>query len=512
MSWTRDVCLTKPSLSNNTADLDRLKAFIVKEFKWEGTIEIDLDVIKDMPDWLRERDFNFKICLFRDKNKLALSGIGDIDTFCFLGAAIDLGTTTYVIRLIDLSTKKTLIEKSFINPQERIGPDILTRIHYATNKSLTHLQELIVEDMTQNIKLMCKEIGYDSHLISNITVAGNTAMTHLFLGINPKWMIKEPYIPVLNEIDLVKAKEINMDFSPLSRVFCFPNIGAYFGGDLISGILFTGIHKKEEISILVDVGTNAEVVLGNKDWLVACAGAAGPALETGMSKIGKRAGPGIIDRIKFNPKISKFEYHTIEELPPVGICGSGIIDLAAEMFKWGLIDFRGKFVPEKAPSLFKKIEDIWHITIVPSNESGTGDDLLLSQPEIDSLIRSKAAMYTILETIASTVGITFEQIENFYVGGTFGNYIDPNSAIFIGMLPDIPIQRFKGMGNTSLEGATLLLKEPSFMDEVWDIRKRITYIELNVNQDFMMRFSAAKFLPHTDKNRFPSVERVLNNT
>ena len=511
MSWIKEITLEVPSLSDNTADIDRLRRYLSKTLKWEGPIEIDLDLVTKIPDFFRQNDFKFECCMFRDRSKMVITGIRERGS-SFLGVAVDLGTTTYVIRIIDLKSKETLLEHSFINPQEKIGADILTRIHFATNKGVKELQNLIVDDINIRLKEMCDSLNRSVKDVFNMAVAGNTTMTHLFLGIDPKWIIREPYIPAVNEIDLIKAKDINIDLSPNSRIFCFPNIGSYFGGDLIAGILYTGIHRKEEISILVDVGTNAEVVLGNKDWLVACAGAAGPALETGMSKIGKRAGPGIIDRIRYDPDKKRFEYHTIGDLPPVGICGSGVIDLAATMFRWGLIDFRGKFVPDKAPSLFKELDGIWHIVIVPSEESGTKEDLLISQPEIDSLIRSKAAMYTILETITSTVGITFEDIKNFYVGGTFGNYIDPKSAIFIGMLPDIPIERFKGMGNTSLEGATLILKEPDFMEEIWEIQKKITYIELNVNQDFMMKFSAAKFLPHTDKERFPSVMSFFKNT
>ena len=510
MSWIKELKLDKPSLSDNTADLDRLKKSLSKELNWSKAIELDLELIRELPEVLRQKEFHIRCCLFRDKDRFVVTGI-DKDNSSFLGVAVDLGTTTYVIRIVDLIKKQVLIEDSFTNPQERIGPDILTRIHYASSGGLLELKNLIIEDLYKSIKKLCKEIGRDPKDICNIALAGNTTMTHLFLGINPWWIIKEPYIPAVNEIPLIKAKDLGLEFSCYSRIFCFPNIGSYFGGDLISGILYTGMHKKEEISILVDVGTNAEVVLGNKDWLVACAGAAGPALETGMSKIGKRAGPGIIQRIRFNPDRGRFEYQTIGELPPVGICGSGVIDLACEMFKWGLIDRRGKFVPEKAPYLFKNIDGIWHIVIVPKEESGTGEDLLMAQPEIDSLIRSKAAMYTILETITSTVGITFDDIKTFYVGGTFGNYIDPRSAIFIGMLPDIPLDRFKGMGNTSLEGATYVLKHPNLFDEIWEIKEKITYIELNVNQDFMMRFSAAKFLPHTDRERFPSVISFFKN-
>ncbi len=280
------------------------------------------------------------------------------------------------------------------------------------------------------------------------------------MGIVPNWIIREPYIPPLNRLDLFSAREIGLDVASGAKVFLFPNIGSYFGGDLLAGLLECGIHRQEEISLFVDVGTNAEVILGNCDWLVACAGAAGPALEGGVSKIGKQAAPGVIDRVRFDPVKRKFEYTTIENRPPVGICGSGMIDLAAELFLNGLLDIRGKFVKDRIPELFVERDEILYLKLVDAKESAIGEDLLISQPEIDSLIRSKAAMYTILETLAETVGISLSQISKFYVGGTFGNFINPRSAITIGMLPDLPIDRFVPLGNTSLKAPRNCLQSP----------------------------------------------------
>ncbi|WP_461833871.1 ATP-binding protein, partial [Desulfothermus sp.] len=307
-------------------------------------------------------------------------------------------------------------------------------------------------------------------------------------------------------LDLFSAEEVGLGLGRGTKVFLFPNIGSYFGGDLLAGLIECQMHKNEEIALFVDVGTNAEVVLGNSQWLVACAGAAGPALEGGVSKIGKQAAPGVIDKVKYDPIKKKFEYTTIENRPPIGICGSGMIDLAAELFVNGLLDIRGKFVRDREKSLFVEKDEILYLKLVDKNESGTGEDLLISQPEIDSLIRSKAAMYTILETLAETVGISLSQISKFYVGGTFGNFINPKSAITIGMLPDLPLERFVPLGNTSLKGAKKLLMEPDCFDELFMLEEKITYIELNVNQEFMNKFSGAKFLPHTDLTKFPSVK------
>jgi uncharacterized 2Fe-2S/4Fe-4S cluster protein (DUF4445 family) len=336
-------------------------------------------------------------------------------------------------------------------------------------------------------------------------VAGNTTMTHLFMGLNPRWIIREPYIPVVNKPPVVKAATLGIRVNPLARTLIFPNIGSYFGGDLIAGILYSEIYKREETAILVDVGTNAEVVLGNKNWLIACAGAAGPALEGGVTRMGMTAGPGVIDKIAVDPDTREFKVHTIEEKPPRGICGSGVIDLAAQLFLSGMMDIRGKLVPDAGGSRLKEIDGLLHLVVVPADHSDTGTDLTISQADLDSLIRSKAAMYTILETITASVGMTPAELKRFYVAGTFGSFIDPRSAISIGMLPDLPLESYQPLGNSSLEGAALALTSAACLEEIDRLRDRITYLELNVNQEFMNRFSAAKFLPNTDPSLFPSV-------
>jgi uncharacterized 2Fe-2S/4Fe-4S cluster protein (DUF4445 family) len=354
---------------------------------------------------------------------------------------------------------------------------------------------------------LCRSCSLASEQIHLFCVAGNTAMSHMFAGLPVRWMIREPYIPAVNRFGLLHAADLGLHGADSARVFIFPNVGSYFGGDLISGILATGMYRSSETAVLVDVGTNAEVVLGNREWLIACAGAAGPALEGGMSRMGTTAAPGVIDRVRIDPGTLAFDIQTIDRLPPVGICGSGVIDLAAQLFLSGMVDIRGKFKAEACGQRLVEVGGMVHLTIVPEDASGSGEALRISQADMDSLMRSKAAMYTILETITGTMGLALENLENFYVAGTFGSMIDPRSAITIGMIPDLPMGRFRSMGNTSLEGAAAVLTRRDLAMEIDAIRDRITYLELNVNQDFMNRFSAAKFLPHTHKDRFPSVRR-----
>ncbi len=507
-SWVKTVSVPPPTLQNNTADADRLIAVLKRHLKTD-TIDIDPFVLKKLPDCLRNWDYHLQCVFFRDKKRWLLTGIKSIqDPTPFAGMAVDLGTSRISLRLLDLATAKVMAESSFDNPQMSIGPDILERIHFADHKEgLEKLNKLVINGLNQMIEKLCVSCNLKPDNVNLISVAGNTTMTHLFLGLNPHWIIREPYIPVINRPGLARAKDLGILVNPGAGVFIFPNIGSYFGGDLIAGILFSGMNKMKNTAILVDVGTNAEVVLGNKKWLIGCAGAAGPALEGGVSKVGMMAGPGVIDRISINPKTRNFKIHTIGNEPPKGICGSGMIDLAAHLFLSEMIDIRGKLIPAMDKDKIKNIAGIPHLVIVPAKESSTGSDLTISQADLDSLIRSKAAMYTILETITSSVGILPGDLSTFFVAGTFGSFINPFSAISIGMLPDLSTNVYKPLGNSSLGGATLLLTSCDSYKEIDLIRDSITYLELNVNQEFMNRFSAAKFLPHTDISLFPSVKK-----
>jgi len=421
---------------------------------------------------------------------------------------------------VDLSSGGHLNEISFNNPQIVIGTDILTRIHFAAREGgLLKLHSLVLDEINHQIENLLKENGITQKSIVAMTVAGNTTMTHLFLGLDPHWICREPYIPVVNRPDLIKARELGLGINPEAPVLVFPNVGSYFGGDLIAGIMASKMTEWEEVSFLVDVGTNAEVVIGNRDWLMACAGAAGPALESGVADMGMMAAPGVIDRVVIDPDTGAFTVGTIagrdassatEDRGPIGICGSGLIDLVSQLFLAGMIDLMGKFVPDRCGERLIEMDGIRYLIVVPAEGSGTGKPLTLSQIDIDGLIRSKAAMYTILTTISRTVNIAFDEIGRFFVAGTFGSYINPRSAITIGMIPDLPLDTYVSLGNTSLSGATMALLDAGAQETLFRIRDRITYLELNVNQEFMNLFSAAKFLPHTDRSLFPSVKRSVD--
>jgi len=517
-AWIKRIStqLTPPSLKDNTADVDRLVKGIRKGLGDEE-VSVDFALIKGVTRSLRKYDFEVSAALFQEHSCWHLIDVfGAQGGANIYGLALDLGSSTLVLRLMDLENGGIRDEASFHNPQIKIGADILTRIHFAARDGgLSKLQDILIGKLNEEINKLVKKNGIGSESIVGMSVAGNTTMTHLFLGLDPYWICREPYIPVVNSPELLKSRDLGIKINPGAPILVSPNVGSYFGGDLIAGILASGMTHQKETAFLVDVGTNAEVVIGNRDWLMACAGAAGPALEGGVASMGMMAGPGVIDRVVIDSYIDEFEIRTIQGdgsveasqgQRPVGLCGSGLIDLAAQLFLAEMIDLRGKFVAERCGNRLVEIDGIRHLIVVPSEDSGTGQALTLSQTDIDGLIRSKAAMYTILTTIANTVNISLREISRFYVAGTFGSYIDPQSAITIGMIPDLPLETYVSLGNTSLNGAGMALLKTDARDELFQIRDQITYLELNVNQEFMNLFSAAKFIPHTDRSLFPSVK------
>ena len=506
--WIRIVSpsINLPSLKDNTADVDRLITGLKKGLQTES-VNISFDHIRQIPSLLKEHKYNVKSVLYSEKGVWNLIDVVSSEKRSIYGISIDLGTSTVVLRLVDLMSGSPVEEVSFLNPQTEIGSDILTRIHYADESGgLEYLHKILLDKINSMIASLADNHQVDTMQIVGLAVAGNTTMTHLFLGLDPSGICREPYIPSVNSPGIIKSSELGIDINPESPVYVFPSVGSYFGGDLIAGVLASGMTERTEISMLVDVGTNAEVVVGNSEWLMACAGAAGPALEGGVAKMGMMAGPGAIDKIAIDKVTKEFHIRTIGDQLPAGICGSGMIDLAAQLFINGMIDIRGKFIPQNCGDRLTDIDGINHLTVVSWRDSASEKDLTLSQPDIDSLLRSKAAMYTILRTITRMVNLKMTDIQQFNIAGTFGSYIDPGSAIILGMIPDLPLDTYKPLGNTSLEGVNKVLLSAAARNDSSRIRDCITYVELNVNQEFMNDFSAAKFIPHTDRSLFPSVK------
>jgi uncharacterized 2Fe-2S/4Fe-4S cluster protein (DUF4445 family) len=420
--------------------------------------------------------------------------------------ALDLGTTHLEAALINLVDGSLLARANLENRQIQYGADILTRIHFAGKGSgLEVLQSEIIATINQLAEDMAEQAEVQPTDIRAISVSGNTTMVHLFLGLDPYHLCREPYTPLVNWPDLCHAFDLKLALFPYSPVWIMPSVGSYFGGDLISGILASGLAEKEETCMLIDVGTNAEVVLGNREWLIACAGAAGPALEGGIASMGMRAGPGAIERVRIDPETLDVEYRTIDNLPPKGICGSGIIDLVAAFYLARIIDIRGKFRTEQCPDRFVRTSQGPAFVVTAGEESADGKPVIFGQVDLDAMMRSKAAMYSILTTLIHQVGLAFDDLDKIFVAGAFGRHIDPKQAITLGMLPDLPLETFVPIGNSSLAGAERVLMEKESRENCRKLINKITYLELNVNQEFMIRFSGSRFIPHTDTSLFPSV-------
>jgi uncharacterized 2Fe-2S/4Fe-4S cluster protein (DUF4445 family) len=390
------------------------------------------------------------------------------------------------------------------------GTDILTRAHLAEKpEGREKLVRALRSGVNQAAARLAERQGASLNRVACVAAAGNTSMTHFLLDLPLKTLIRQPYVPVLNFPADVRAADIGLNAAPDAPVLVMPNKGSYFGGDLISGLVVTGINRAEAPCMMVDVGTNAEVVLGQKDWLLAAAGAAGPALEGGVAARGMIAGPGAIDRVRIDRQTKEIQYRTMGDQPARGICGSGLIDLFAEAFLSGLIDFHGRITLPPGHPLRTETDEGPALVVVPAEEADRNEPVTLSEVEIDILTRSKAGMYTILSTVVMSVGLTFKDIDRFYVAGAFGQYIDPKMAVAVGMLPDLPLERFTPLGNSSLRGAVLALISGEARRQLADIWRKLTYLEMNVNQDLMNRFSAARFIPHTDRSRFPSVGATI---
>ncbi|NPB09574.1 MAG: ATP-binding protein [Thermodesulfobacteria bacterium] len=498
--------LPPPSLEDQRADEARLRQELASHLGKEPVIP--LSTLQKVSEVLRP-DFRLKARVAYDGRDFRLLDVlrPDEDLPC-LGLGIDLGSTGVVLYLYDFLKGEVIRRRSFKNPQIPYGEDILTRLHYADKpERRRELHRITVTTLAQEVRKLLGRLPRRALLY--YAICGNTTMSHFLLNLETRHLYREPYIPAASWIDTLRARELGLPGHEEALLFVFPNRGSYFGGDLLAGILASGMHKREEISILIDVGTNAEVVVGNREFLLATAGAAGPALEGGILRCGMQAAPGAIERVRIDPQTLKIEVQTIGQEPPRGICGSGVIDLLAQMFMAGLIDQRGKFVPERLPERFRRIDGELAFILVPEEETAHGKPIYVTEGEMKSVIRSKGAMYTILTVLCQSVGLSFDDIAHFFIAGSFGNYIDPEMAITIGMLPDVPLERFVPLGNAAGEGTIAFLRDASSFEELRRILENLTYLEMNVRSEFMNLLTGALFLPHTDLSLFPNVARKL---
>ena len=414
------------------------------------------------------------------------------------GLAVDLGSTTVVARLFDCDTGERLAEDSAYNRQIAFGTDILTRIFYSKDQpeKLEELRSAAVESILEVLEKLEKKSGIAAERCIQMVLAGNTTMIHFFLGLDAFCVFQTPYAVQVDRPGFLPAEELGIPVS--GYVYCYPGKSNYLGGDIISGMVATELYKKEGISVFFDIGTNGELVVGNREFLLCGAGAAGPALEGGVVRTGMRAAEGAVERVKLTEK--GFELGVIGGEKPEGICGSGIIDLLAELFLAGWIDLRGKFVPEKSEKIQEK-DGMYAVEYAPG--------LFFYQSDVDEFLRTKAAACTMVEYMLREAGIGMNEISEFYVAGAFGKHVSKESAVTIGMYPDMDREKLINAGNSSLEGAGKLLLDKKILDELDDILDKMVYIQFGAVDDFLELMVAAQALPHTDLERYPSVMKKL---
>lgn len=505
------VELPPPTLDDNISDYERLRRALDERGFDAAHLHMNILVLKKLARVLREAQWKVTVSLF---NVGAVAEVLDIfpgnATKTRYGAAVDIGTTTIVVYLVDLTDGRVIGTASSYNPQVKCGDDVITRIVYATEKNgLQELQDLAVGSICSMLTELALRNNVPPGMIDYVVVAGNTTMTHLFYGIDPAYIREEPYIPTATFFPLIRGKNVGFTIDPQAVVYAMPSVASYVGGDITAGILVSQIHKHEAVSLFIDVGTNGEIVLGNKDWLVTAACSAGPAFEGSGIKFGMRAMEGAIEEVEIDPKTYEVNYRVIGDLKPIGICGSGMIDTLAEMYLTGVIDQKGKIREEIGSKRIRRGENGLEYVLAWRVESAVNKEIVITEVDLDNLIRAKAAIYAGFSTLLSQMGMAFSDVDKIYIAGGFGRYIDIERAITIGMLPDLPAEKFQFLGNTSIIGAYYALLCDRLRHEAEEIAKKMTYLELSVSRNFMDEYMSALFLPHTNLEAFPTVKREL---
>jgi len=497
--------LKEPSLEDNVSDMDRIIREVRKRTGF-GAVEISLECLRGLALKLRENSWKITVTLARNGDSWRMLRIEPGDTSDNgYGLAVDVGTTTVVAQLIHLRTGNVLGVTGSHNLQSRYGEDVISRMIYACGKDggLDPLHSAVIKNINQLISTMVKEKGINTQDIYALVAAGNTTMSHLFLGLTPCSIRLDPYVPTASTYPRVQAGSLAFDTHPDAAVETLPSVASYVGGDIVAGILACGIADGPEVKILIDVGTNGEIAVGNNEWMVCCSASAGPAFEGGGIRHGMRATRGAIEEVSINN--GRVGFRTIGGAKPRGICGSGLIDCIHEFLTNRYVDGEGKFSLGPDHERVIETDGERQFVLAYADETETGKDITVTQSDINHLIRSKGAVFAAIKSLTDYIGLGFEDIDTFYIAGGFGNYLDIGKAIGIGLLPDIGKERLQFVGNSSLMGARMCLLSTHALERAAQIAKSTTNIELSNYQPFMDEYVAAMFLPHTDRKLFPSV-------
>ncbi len=511
-----ELDIEPPSLDDQTADFDRLRRALQQQHGIEE-LRAELPELAHMGTALRHANWKVTVALeMRDwvYGSYLPPRLLRVYPTAFpqasMGLAVDLGTTGVVAYLLDFPSGRVVDSAGAYNKQISCGEDVISRIIYAKRKGgLERLKKLARETINDLIDELRQRNNIEPREIHEMAVAGNTTMVHLLLGMEPRYLREEPYIPAISAPPKLIAEELGLNVNPVARVHVLPSVGAYVGGDITAGVISSGMYATEKLTLFIDIGTNGEMVLGNKDWLLSCACSAGPAFEGGGVGDGMRASPGAIEDVFIDDATWEPTFRTIDDAPAVGICGSGLIDLLGELFVTGLLGKSGHLDIEAPTARIRVTRGVPEYVVCRAGEGGAAKDIVLTESDISSLVRAKAAIYAGFEVLCTSVGVDLADVEQIFIGGAFGQYLNVEKAIRIGLLPDQPVEKFHFLGNTSALGAFATLLCVNIRHEVIDVAGKMTYLELSADNTFMDEYTSALFLPHTDLSGFPSVRTAL---
>ena len=506
VKWYVDVPAAK--LEDGLSDLDRLTRRIQRDW---GPVELryPLGVIRDVAEALRQCNGFVTVTLIRASARIHVIRIepGDHTTQHY-GIAVDIGTTTISVQLVNLTVAKIEGTCSDYNDQISCGLDVISRINYARRPDrLQELRQRVLATINRLIAQVAGSRRVATVDICNAVLSGNTTMVHLLLGLNPEYIRLEPYTPTILEAPFLTANEVGVEINPEAWIYFSPAVGSYVGGDITAGVLCTDLATDtEDVNLFIDIGTNGELVMGNRDFLMTCACSAGPAFEGGGIDCGMRAALGAIERVEVSPLDGTTRYWTIGNVKPKGICGSGMIALLADLLKNGWLDAAGKFDRTRvSPAILVEGRHARYV-VATETESGTGKPIVINELDIENIVRTKAAIYAACTLMLRHAGLEFSDLANVYIGGGFGRFLDLEKAVAIGLVPDLPREKFRYIGNSSLMGSYIVLVSQDYRQRQIELSRRMTYVDLSSDPDYMNQYTSALFLPHTDLERFPTVQ------
>jgi len=500
-----EVNMSPPTVHDHTADHERLYVAIREQID-APIMQTGFRILQGLSKVLQSTNYKVAVTIGERSGTMEVIEVESSKRCCTnFAVAVDLGTTTVVAHLLDLANAKTIDTEAVYNSQINFGEDYIRRIIYAEeNDAFDEMQNRIVHDVNNLIVTLAARQKVDLHDITAVICSGNTAMVHFLLNLDSTRIRREPYVASASFVPPIRAAEVSIQINKRGLLYCLPSVAAYVGSDIVAGVLTTRIYTKKEISLFVDIGTNGEVVLGNRDWLVCASSSAGPAFEGSGVKHGMRAGAGAIEKLNITPDGS-IEFKTIGDKHPAGICGSGLLDTIAELFLNGIIDRTGRFIANEDPRFTEADDGPQFQLVPPANEH---QEIVITQADIDNLVRSKAGVFAAIRVLMNSTQTKVEDIDAIYIAGGFGNFMNVRQAVTVGMLPDVPVEKIQFVGNTSIAGAKTVLMSRKALETAEKIANSMTYFDLMSHSGYMDEFVRASFLPHTDLSLFPSVASV----